>query len=155
MAQRRLAIASKELSLRVVGSFDSFFATRIQRLAINTDIPTTMVDELGNSQHAGVITDVPNITLTFSAFDVSVKIFAVLTGTDPDTYPALGVDVEELQEVDAIIYIKDADTADYVKACHSRRLQMTFLLTIRLMVNLLKNILPLVLKNVGLRMMLL
>ena len=124
MAQRRLAIASKELSLRVVGSFDSFFATRIQRLAINTDIPTTMVDELGNSQHAGVITDVPNITLTFSAFDVSVKIFAVLTGTDPDTYPALGVDVEELQEVDAIIYIKDADTADYVKACHARRLQI-------------------------------
>lgn len=121
---KRLAIASKELALRVVGSYDSFFATRIQRLGLNTDIPVTVVDEIGNSAHAGTITDIPNITLTFSAFDVSVRIFSVLTGTNPNAYPAAGVDIDNLQEIDAILYVKDEDVAEYVKAAHARRLQI-------------------------------
>ena len=121
---KRLAIPSKELALRVVGPVNSFFAARIQRLNIATDIPTTVQDELGNSQHSGTSTDVPNITLTFSAFDTSIKIFSVLTGTDPTAYPAAGVDIKELSEVDAILYVKDHLVTDYVKSGHARRLQV-------------------------------
>ena len=91
---KRLAIPSKELALRVVGPVDSFFATRVQRFSMDTDVPVTNVDELGSQQHAGTVTDQPNITLTFSAFDVSVKIFSILTGTDYSSYPSAGVDIE-------------------------------------------------------------
>ena len=121
---KRLAIASKELELRIVGSFDSFFASRIQRLSLNTDIPTTQIDELGNSQHAGTVTDIPAITLTFSAFDVGINIFATLTGYDPDAYPAAGVDIGNLGEVDAILYVKDANLMNYAKSAHAKRLQI-------------------------------
>ena len=121
---KRLAIPSKELELRLVGGFDSFFASRIQRLAMNTDIPTTVIDELGNNEHAGTVTDTPNITLTFSAFDVGVKVFSVLTGTDPAAYPGAGVDIENLGEIDAVIYVKDDTLAQYIKSAHARRLQI-------------------------------
>lgn len=119
---RRLAIPSKELALRIVGPEDSFLASRVQSLTMNTDVPTTVIDELGNNQHVGTVLDVPSITLTFSAFDVGIKTFAVLTGTDEDAYPAVGVDVSELDEIDAILYIKDADVSDYAKSAHARRL---------------------------------
>lgn len=121
---KRLAIPSKELALRVVGPRDSFFASRVQRLNINTDVPVTQVDELGNPNHAGTALDVPTITLTFSAFDVSVKVFSVLTGTDAAAYPAAGVNIGELSEIDAIMYVKDALVSDYVKSAHAKRLQI-------------------------------
>lgn len=121
---KRLAIPSKELALRIVGPVDSFFATRVQRFSMDTNVPTTNVDELGSQQHAGTVTDQPEITLTFSAFDVSVKIFSILTGTDYSSYPAGGVDIENLAEIDAILYVKDASAADYVKSAHARRLQI-------------------------------
>ncbi len=121
---KRLAIPSKELSLRVVGPTDSFFASRIQRVNINTDIPSTVVDELGNSLHVGTVLDTPSITLTFSAFDVGIKIFAALTGTDASAYPSTGVDISALDEIDAILYVKDASSSDYVKSAHARRLQI-------------------------------
>jgi len=121
---KRLAIPSKELALRVVGPTNSFFASRVQRLSLNTDVPVTQIDELGNPLHAGTALDVPTITLTFSAFDVSVKVFSVLTGTDPTAYPAAGVDIGELSEIDAIMYVKDPLVADYVKSAHAKRLQV-------------------------------
>ena len=121
---KRLAIPSKELALRVVGPVDSFFATRVQRFSMDTDVPVTNVDELGSSQHAGTVSDQPAITLTFSAFDVSVKVFSVLTGTDVSAYPGAGVDIVNLTEIDAILYVKDDSVADYVKSAHARRLQI-------------------------------
>ena len=121
---KRLAIPSKEVALRIVGPVDSFFASRIQRLNIANDVPTTVNDELGNPNHAGVTTDIPNVTLTFSAFDVSIKIFSVLTGTDPTSYPGAGVDIGNLGEIDAIVYIKDSEVSDYVKSAHAKRLQI-------------------------------
>lgn len=121
---KRLAIPSKELAFRVVGPVDSFFVTRAQRFSMDTDVPTTDVDELGNSQHAGTVSDQPAITVTFSAFDVSIKVFSVLTGTDASAYPGAGVDIESLAEVDVILYVKDQSVADYVKSAHARRLQI-------------------------------
>src|SRR5512139_2297510 len=120
---KRLAIPSDEIKLRIVGNYNYLDVPRVQRVTLNADIPSTDIYELGNNQLAGTTTDVPNITLTFSVFDVGIKSFAVMTGTDEDAYPAAGVDISELDEVDCILYIKDALVSDYVKSAHARRLQ--------------------------------
>src|SRR5512146_931476 len=116
---KRLAIPSKESQLVVVGAKGPFKASRIQRLSMTTDIPSTTIDELGNASHVGDSRDTPNITLTFSAMDVGVKIFQAMTGS-VDPYPAAGVDISELGEIDAIINVKSDTTADYVKAAHAK-----------------------------------
>jgi hypothetical protein len=121
---KRLAVPSKDSQLYIVGSLEAFKASRIQRLNLKKDVPSTTVDELGNRLHVGDIADTPNVTLTFSAFDVGIKIFSVLTGTNYLAYPAAGVDVSEFGEMDAIIFTKDADAEDYVKSMHARRLQI-------------------------------
>ena len=119
-----LAVPSKEVQLRIVGPRDAFSASRIQRLNLGTDYPTTDIDELGNPLHVGTVKDTPNITLTFSAFDVGIKIFAALTGNDPSNYPAAGVDIGNLSEIDAIAYIKDPDVSDFLRSIHARKLQI-------------------------------
>jgi hypothetical protein len=121
---KRLSIPSKELQLHVVGPDGSFKASRVQRLTLNTDIPSTTVDELGNASHVGDVKDIPNITLTFSAFDVGINIFSALTGNDQDAYPGAGVDISELGEIDGIFYIKSHTSDDYVKCAHARKLQI-------------------------------
>ncbi len=123
MAQR-LAVPSKELQLHVVGPRDTFKASRIQRVSLTAEIPSEDKDELGNPQHVGTAKDTPNVTVTFSAFDVGIKIFAALTGVDANAYPAIGVDVSALSEVDTILYVKDATASDYVKSIHGHRLQV-------------------------------
>lgn len=119
-----LAIPSKEAQLKIVGSRDYFTASRIQRINLGVDYPTTDVDEIGNSLHVGTVKDIPNVTLSFSAFDVGIKIFSALTGTNPNSYPAAGVDISELGEIDAIIYIKDPDVTDFLRSIHARKLQI-------------------------------
>lgn len=123
MAQR-LAVPSKELQLHVVGPRDTFKASRIQRVSLTAEIPAEDKDELGNPQHVGTVKDTPNVTVTFSAFDVGIKIFAALTGTDATAYPAIGVDVSQLSEVDTILYVKSDTVSDYVKSIHGHRLQI-------------------------------
>lgn len=119
-----LSVPSERVKPRIVGSYDSFDVSRVQRLNINGDIPTTDVNELGNSRMAGTTQDTPNVTLSFSLFDVGIKAFSVLTGTNPAAYPASGVDITNLGEVDAILYVKDDSVSDYAKTCHARRLQV-------------------------------
>jgi hypothetical protein len=123
MAQR-LAVPSKELQLHVVGPRDTFKASRIQRVSFTADIPAEDKDELGNAQHVGTVKDTPNVTVTFNAFDVGIKIFAALTGVDAAAYPGAGVDISNLGEIDAILYVKDATASDYVKSIHGKRLQI-------------------------------
>lgn len=121
---KRLAVPSKELQLVVVGPRDAFKASRVQRLTLTSNQPSETKDELGNPKHVGEVKDTPEVTLTFSAFDVGIKIFAALTGTDPNAYPALGVDISALTEADAYLQVKDPDVADYVKSISGRRLQV-------------------------------
>jgi hypothetical protein len=123
MAQR-LAVPSKELQLHVVGPRDTFKASRIQRVSLTAEIPAEDKDELGNPQHVGTAKDTPNVTVTFSAFDVGIKIFAALTGVDPNAYPAAGVDISSMSEIDTILYVKDTTASDYVKSIHGHRLQV-------------------------------
>ena len=121
---KRIAVPSKELQLYVVGPRDGFKASRIQRVGFTTDIPAEDKDELGNPQHVGTVKDTPNVTVTFSAFDVGIKIFAALTGTNAAAYPGAGVDISSLSEVDTVLYVKDAVVSDYVKSIHGHRLQI-------------------------------
>lgn len=121
---RRLAIPSKDLQLKIVGSRDSFAASRVQRLTLTSTLPSETKDELGNPLHVGEVKDTPEVTLTFSAFDVGIKIFAALTGTDAAAYPGAGVGISNLGEIDAVLYVKDVDVADYVKSISGRRLQI-------------------------------
>lgn len=121
---KRLAVPSKDLQLKIVGPRDEFNASRIQRLTLTSTQPSETKDELGNPQHVGEVKDIPEVTLTFSAFDVGIKIFAALTGTNPASYPGAGVDIANLGEIDAVLYVKDNDVADYVKSISGRRLQI-------------------------------
>lgn len=120
---KRIAVPSKETQLHLVTKTGAFKASRVQRLTLGTEVPSTTIDELGSSSHVGDSRDTPNITLTFSALDVGVKIFAAMTGT-ADPYPAGGVDIVNLGEMDAVLYIKDASVSDYVKTAHAKRLQI-------------------------------
>lgn len=121
---KRLAIPSKELQLFILGARDFAKASRVQRLSINTDIPVDTKDELGNNLHVGDVKDTPNITLTFQAYDVGIKIFSALAGKDATSYPGAGVDISVLGEIDAVAFVKDPDVSDYVKSLHARRLQI-------------------------------
>lgn len=121
---KRLAIPSEHVKVKIVGPADSFFASRLQRITLGGDIPTTDVYELGSNTLAGTVQDTPNITVTFSAFDVGVKIFSVLTGENPAAYPASGVNISNLGEADVIVYIRDESVSDYAKSIHGKRLQV-------------------------------
>lgn len=121
---KRLAIPSKEVQVAVVGPRDFLKLPRVQRITFDTTRNSNDVDELGNSQHAGTSSDLPETTVTFSAFDVGIKIFSVLTGTNWDAYPSSGVDISALSEADVILYIKDQALSDYAKSAHGQRLQI-------------------------------
>ena len=121
MAGRRVAIPYKEMALKVVGSAAVYLAARVQRLDMTTNIPTTDIDELGNPQHAGSVTDIPEVSATFQAYDVSIKLFAALTGNSATAYPAAGVDISELTDIDIIGVVKSATASDYIKSVHLRK----------------------------------
>lgn len=122
---KRVAVPYKEVKLRIVGPYADFYAHRVQRLDIPSNLPNTTINELGNSQHAGIVTDLPEVTSTFQAFDVSHKIFAVLTGYDPDDYPVSGVDVSNLGFIDLIGYVKEASVAEMLKCIHAKYMRIT------------------------------
>lgn len=122
---KRVAIPSKDVKLRIVGPQADFYAHRIQRLDFPTTLPNTTINELGNPGHAGIITDIPEVTATFQAFDVSHKIFSYLVGEDPDAYPVSGVDVSQLGFIDLIGYIKEASVAEMLKCIHVKYMRIT------------------------------
>ncbi|MEM4134610.1 MAG: hypothetical protein QXV73_05375 [Candidatus Micrarchaeia archaeon] len=63
----------------------------------------------------------PNISLALNAFDVGIRLFAVLTGTDPNNYPGGGRSITNFTDVDAILYVKDAKLSQYVKYGHVKK----------------------------------
>jgi len=121
---KRIAIPFQKMALKVVGPAGDYLAARIQRLDMPVNITSTDVDELGNPHHAGTTQDIPEVTATFQAMDASVKLFGALTGTTSWS-PGVGVDVNQLGEIDVIGVVRDEDVADYVKSIHLRRCQVT------------------------------
>lgn len=122
---RRLAVPSKDIQMQVVTKQGAFPVIRAQRVSISTDIPSTTIDQIGSSSHAGDSKGNPNSTLTFSAFDVGIKNFAILTGTNFNAYPASGVDISKLGEIDVVMHVKDPEASVIVRSIHARRFQIT------------------------------
>ena len=121
---RRIAIPSKRLALKIVGPRDAFLASRIQRAEVSSNTPSTDIDELGNPLHAGSVEDIPTVSVPFSAFDTGIKVFSTLTGTDSSAYPGAGVDIENLGNIDAVIYIREDSVATYAKSVHAKKLRI-------------------------------
>ena len=118
---RRIAIPSKHVQLKLVGERDALVVPRIQRLSLTADRPSTDIDELGNRLHAGTVEDVPAVTATFQGMDVGLKLFGILTGTDYTAWPASGVSISNIGEVDLIAQVKDYTVEDFVKMAHARK----------------------------------
>jgi hypothetical protein len=118
MAQR-VAIPFKEVKPVIVGAYDAYNAARIQRFDMPVNLPTTDIDELGNRLHAGTVTDLPEVTITFQAMDVSAKLFAALVGQDYTTFT--NADINNLGDLDVIGYIKSATLEDISKSVHVRK----------------------------------
>lgn len=133
---KRVAIPYKDVKLRIVGPKGDFYAHRVQRLDMPANMPSTVINELGNSLHAGTVTDVPEVTSTFQAFDVSHKIYAYMVGQNPSDYATQawdsttgvgegGVDVKNLSYCDLIAYIKTDGVADVVRCMHVKYMRVT------------------------------
>jgi hypothetical protein len=121
---KRLSIPSKHIELEIVGAHDSFLASRVQRVNTTADQAVNTIDELGNPLHAGTSKDVPNITLTFQAMDAGIKVVGALAGVSTSgwvTTSGINVSTALDRSVDAIIRVRDANVAQYVKAAHLRR----------------------------------
>jgi len=118
---RRPAISFKNISPRIAGALEEYRPARIQRFEVRGNFPNTDISEHGNNELAGSIFDIPDYTVTLSALDVSIKLFAALTGTDPDAYPGAGVSINALDTVDIVGDIKSESLMDYVKVIHLRK----------------------------------
>jgi hypothetical protein len=124
MANRRLAIPSEDVQLVLVGPVNYIKASRVQRVTVNNDIPTTDIYELGSSSTAGTVQDTPNVTVTFSVFDVGIKVFGTLAGKSTTAFPIGGASISDLGEADVVVYVQDETVAKYVKSMSARRLQV-------------------------------
>jgi hypothetical protein len=118
---KRTAIPSDQLKLAIINRHGVFDGARLQSFTANEDIPVTDVYEIGNNTQVGVGTDSANITLSINALDVGTRLFALLTGTNPASYPAGGRSITNFADVDAIFYVKDQELQKYVKYGHVKR----------------------------------
>jgi hypothetical protein len=98
-----------------------FAAARVQRLDFPLTINTTNIDELGRTLHVGTTSDIPEVTVTLEAFDVSHNTFSYLTGYTPGTYPVSGASITELKNVDVIGAIRDNCADSVVSAIYVKR----------------------------------
>jgi len=121
---KRTSLPFKDLALKVVGPTGEYVASRVQRFEISTNFPSNDIDELGNRNHAGVTTGTPEVTTTFQVMDVAVKVFQALTGA-VNPYPAQGVSITNLGEIDVIGQVRDEKIADLVKIVHGKKLRIT------------------------------
>jgi hypothetical protein len=85
------------------------------------NIPTTYIDEIGRKLHVGATQEIPEVTVTIEAFDVSHSVFSYLTGYTPSTFPLSGASITDLMNVDVIGQIRDGSTQNIVNALYVRR----------------------------------
>jgi len=124
---KRLSIPSKHVELEIVGAHDSFIASRVQRVSTTADQATNTIDELGNPLHAGTSKDVANVTMTFQAMDVGVKVVGTLAGVSVSGWnvgSGLNVSTSLDRAYDAVIRVRDENVAQYVRASHIRRVNI-------------------------------
>lgn len=118
---KRARVHSRDVQLQVATPKAKFAAARVQRLDFPWSANVQNIDELGRKLRVGTTTDIPEVTVTFEAFDVSHNIFAYLTGYTPGTFPASGVSITELKNVDLIGQIRDTSSTNIVNAIYVKR----------------------------------
>lgn len=118
---RRARVHSRDVQLQIATPKGKFAAARVQRLDFPWSANTQNIDELGRKLHVGTTTDIPEVTVTFEAFDVSHNTYAYLTGYTPATFPASGVSITELKNVDAIGQIRDTSSTNIVNSIYVKR----------------------------------
>lgn len=118
---KRARVHSRDVQLQIATPKGKFAAARVQRLDFPWSANVTNIDELGRKLHVGTTTDIPDVTVTFEAFDVSHNTFAYLTGYTPATFPASGVSITEFKSVDAIGQIRDTSSTNIVNAIYVKR----------------------------------
>jgi hypothetical protein len=118
---KRARVHSRDVQLQVATPKAKFAAARVQRLDFPWSANVQNIDELGRKLRVGTTTDIPDVTVTFEAFDVSHNIFSYLTGYTPATFPASGVSITELKNVDLIGQIRDTSSTNIVNAIYVKR----------------------------------
>lgn len=122
---KRARVHSRDIQPQIVTPKGLFAAARVQRLDFPLSIPTTNIDELGRKLHVGVTQETPDVRVSFEAFDVSHNTYAYLTGYTPATFPSSGVSISELQNIDVIGQIRDANTGNIVNAIYVKKAAIT------------------------------
>jgi len=118
---RRSRVHSRDLQPQIVAPKGLFAVARVQRFDFPLTINTTDIDEIGRRLHVGTTSDIPDIAVTFEAFDVSHNTFAYMTGYTPGTFPASGASITELKNVDILGQIKTAGGSNVVNAIYVKR----------------------------------
>jgi len=118
---RRARVHSRDVQLQIATPKAKFAAARVQRLDFPWSASIQNIDELGRKLRVGTTTDIPEVTVTFEAFDVSHNIYSYLTGYTPATFPASGVSVTEFKNVDLIGQIRDTSSTNIVNAIYVKR----------------------------------
>lgn len=122
---RRARIHSRDLQPQIATPKGLFSAPRVQRFDWPMDLPTTPIDELGRKLHVGTTTEIPQVTVTIEAFDVTHNYEAYLGGYTPSTFPASGVSVSDLKSADVIGAIRDSSTKNIVNTLYVKRATIT------------------------------
>ena len=117
----RARIHSRDIQPLIAAPKGLFAAARVQRLDFPLSMNVTNIDELGRKLHVGTTTDIPEVTVTFEAFDVSHNTFAYLTGYTPGTFPVSGASITELKNIDVIGSIRDNCGDGVVSAIYVKR----------------------------------
>lgn len=118
---KRARVHSRDIQPQIAAPKGLIGAARVQRLDFPMTINTTDIDELGRKLHVGTTSDIPDVTVTLEAFDVSHNTYAYLTGYTTGTFPASGVSVTEFKNVDVIGQIKTAAGSSIVNAIYVKR----------------------------------
>lgn len=118
---RRARVHSRDLQPQLATPKGLLPAARVQRFEWPATFPTTSIDELGRKLHVGTTKEIPQVTVTVEAFDVTHDTFAHMTGYTGGTFPASGASVTELKNIDVIGQIRDASTKDIVNALYVKR----------------------------------
>jgi hypothetical protein len=125
MTARRARVHSRDLQPLIATPKGLIAAARVQRFDWPINIPTTEVDELGRKLHVGTTQELPSVTVTLEAFDVSHNTYSMLTGYTPSTFPASGVSILDFKSVDVIGHIRDTATQNVVNALYVKRAAVT------------------------------
>lgn len=118
---RRARVHSRDLQPQVAAPKGLLGVARVQRFEWPMELPTTNIDELGRVLHVGTVTEIPNVTVTLEAFDVSHNTFAYLTGYTPGTFPVSGASITQFKNVDVIGQIRDTTTQKIVNSIYAKR----------------------------------